>query len=118
MVVKLRTPAMSEQYGEWLSQRKPGDVCPLCEREPIKQFNLWKIIPNRFPYDKVAQTHHTLVTLRHVPESQLSDEERAELVEIKRDYASKNYEYFLEAGELTMTLPKHYHIHLVVFKDF
>lgn len=115
----LRSAETKARYSEWLKTQKDIAACPLCERGPIHQYKFWKIIDNHFPYDRVAKTHHILVTLRHVSEMQLSAEERAELLEIKRDaYVNKHYGYSLEATPRTMSLPDHFHIHLLEIKDF
>jgi hypothetical protein len=115
----LRTPETKKKYSEWLAQHAPQDGCPLCIREPLHSFKLWKIIDNHFPYDRVAKVHHTLVPLRHVAEVDLSAEERAELLEIKRGkLVDDTYDYSLEATPHTLSIPDHFHIHLMAIKDF
>lgn len=115
----LRSPETKQKYKEWIASQGPQDQCPLCAREPLHEFKFWKIIDNHFPYDRIAKTHHTLVTLRHVPETALSEEERVELLEIKRgEYVSERYGYSLEATSRTLSIPDHFHIHLMEIKDF
>ena len=78
-------------------------------------FTLWKIIPNDFPYDRIAKKHHMIVPLRHVQEKDLSTEERAELQEIKgRGFDDDTYEYIIEAAQKIKSVPGHFHLHLVV----
>jgi hypothetical protein len=114
----LRSPETKIKYKEWINAKAPSDACPLCEREPLETFKFWKLIDNKFPYDRVAKTHHTLVTLRHVPETELSDEEKDELIEIKRGYANERYDYVLEATPKALSIPEHFHVHFMVIKDF
>jgi hypothetical protein len=115
----LRTPETKKKYSEWLAAQGVQSECPLCVREPLHSFTFWKIIDNHFPYDRVAKVHHTLVTLRHVAEADLSSEERAELLEIKRSkLIDERYDYSLEATPHTLSLPGHFHIHLMAIKDF
>lgn len=115
----LRTRETKEKYKAWLADRGPQTECPLCSREPLHQFMYWKIIDNHFPYDRIAKVHHTLVPLRHVAEKDLSAEERVELLEIKRSsFINDQYDYSLEATPRTLSIPDHFHIHLMVIKDF
>jgi hypothetical protein len=115
----LRSPENKAKYKEWLASQGPQSQCPLCAREPLHEFKFWKILDNHFPYDRIAKTHHVLVTLRHVPETALSDEERAELLEIKRSsYINERYDYSLEATPRALSISNHFHIHLMVIKDF
>lgn len=74
-------------------------------------------MPNAFPYDKIATSHDMVVPLRHVPEAELTPEERKELVEIKHEYVNANYEYILEPTHKKKSIPAHFHLHLVVLKD-
>lgn len=115
----MRSAETKEKYKEWLANRGPQTECPLCVREPLHQFRYWKMIGNEFPYDRVAKTHHILVPLRHVPELDLSVEERAELLEIKRgEYVNERYDYSLEATPRAFSIPDHFHIQFLEIKDF
>jgi hypothetical protein len=58
------------------------------------------------------------VPLRHAAETELSDEERAELLDIKRGSAMEQYDYMLEATPRALSIPAHFHLHLLVTKDF
>lgn len=111
----LRTPEQAAAYREYRTNKPAEAPCPLCAAEAIKTFTYWKIIPNRFPYDRIAREHDMIVPLRHVTEDKLSEKERTELTAVKRDYLQR-YDYFIEATSKTKSIPEHFHIHLLVGK--
>ncbi len=92
-------------------------VCPLCTTQPLTGFTFWKIIPNDFPYDRVAKVHHMIVPLRHVVEDELSDNEREEFKKIKKEVLFVNYQHLIEGCESCKSIPGHFHIHLLVEKE-
>lgn len=114
----LRTAEMKAKYKAYQADGGLAGTCVLCEKPALQTFRQWKIIDNMFPYDRVAKTHHMLVPLRHVAETKLSDEERTELLDIKRGSAMGSYEYMLEATSRILSIPQHFHLHLLVTKDF
>jgi hypothetical protein len=116
-MANLRTPETHAKYKNFLAQREPGQVCVLCTAEPLQIFTHWKIITNNFPYDRVAKTHHMIVPLRHVIEADITPEEEAELVEIKKGYINDHYDFILEPTEKTKSLPTHLHLHLLEIKE-
>lgn len=89
----------------------------MCDREPLISFEYWKIIANDFPYDRITQKHDMLVPLRHVVGRELSDEERSELEKLKETYLGERYQSVLESLQSAMTIPSHFHVHLLVLKD-
>lgn len=77
--------------------------CVLCGREPIEEFQFWKIIPNQFPYDLIAKEHQMLVPKRHVIETLLNAEELQEMFYIKANHLAK-YDHIIEAvGEKNLS---------------
>jgi hypothetical protein len=113
----LRTQENEERYKRLIAEGHLEAGCPLCASAPLHAFKHWKIIPNTFPYDKIATTHHMVVPLRHVRESELTPEELQELLAIKHEYINAHYEYILEATHKKKTIPAHFHLHLVVLKE-
>jgi len=114
----LRTEASQQRYDAAMAMRPEGSPCPLCVAEPLREFEHWKIIPNDYPYDRVADVHHMLVSLRHVPEGELSAEEMRELREIKLEaHLSDDYDCIIEAAEGRQSIPAHFHLHLVKITD-
>ncbi len=95
----------------------PG-VCSLCTKDKsIKKFKHWRIVENRFPYDLIAKTHHIIISSRHVVYDKLNKAEKKELDLIKSTYIQIKYQMFMEATKKRQSVPEHFHIHLIVFKD-
>ncbi|MBX4192088.1 hypothetical protein KW798_01230 [Candidatus Parcubacteria bacterium] len=113
----LRTKEMSDKYQALIAQGGLDHSCVLCAKTPLKEFTYWKIIPNDFPYDKVAKTHHMLIPKRHSDEKNLTKEENEELWKIKPEYINDQYDYILEATSKHKSIPAHFHLHLLVVKD-
>jgi diadenosine tetraphosphate (Ap4A) HIT family hydrolase len=57
----LRSPEMHERY-----ITTPKDPDFMNTANSIRDFNYWRIIENKFPYDTIAETHHLLVPKRQV----------------------------------------------------
>ncbi len=115
-MASLRTPTTEKIYHDLIAAGHL-EKCPLCRIEPIKQFVYWKVIPNEYPYDLIAETHHMVVPLRHVAEAELTEEEKKELYQIKNSYINEHYEYVLEATHKQKSVPAHFHLHLMVIKE-
>ena len=112
----LRSKATEDRYEKY-KESKPNDgKCVLCEAEVVKNFKFWKIIHNDFPYDLIASTHDMILPIRHVKETELTEEERLELLEIKADYLNI-YDAILESTPRMKTVPTHHHLHVFVTKD-
>lgn len=112
-----RSPLTQAKYDEYSKSDKPSLGCSLCEKPAIKTFNFWKITKNDFPYDKISGTHHMICPLRHVKEEELSKEEMEEFEKIKDEFLHKEYDYIMEATYKIKTIPKHFHLHLIVMKE-
>ncbi len=113
----LRTIESENVFQEYRKTHPQNDGCIICERQGLKDFKFWKIIPNDFPYDKIAETHHMIVPLRHVTEDGLNVEELKELKEIKDTVLHTEYEYIIEATYKKKSIPEHFHLHLIVAKS-
>lgn len=95
--------------------------CPLCNAESVEEFTHWKIIPNRFPYDRIASIHHMIIPKRHVVENELTKEELDELLQLKQtvlNHHPNNYGHILEAVHKKKSIPEHFHLHLLTPKTF
>lgn len=108
---------MQATYDAFIAAGELERRCGLCEAESLKEFGLWRVIDNRFPYDRVASVSHMIVPKRHVGEKGVTAEEWAELMTIKDEYLHEAYEFFIEATHKKKSIPGHYHIHLIVAKD-
>lgn len=60
-----RTEATERAYQQ---ARKNGTLDNLIDVEPVREWTHWKLIENRFPYDKL-NTKHFMVVLKREPES-------------------------------------------------
>ncbi len=112
---KLRSKELIEKFKLHKAKGALKEGCVLCEAETIKTFTHWKVIPNLFPYDLIAETHHMLIPLRHVKETDLTDAEKRELADIKSDYVHQ-YDYIIETTNKTKSIPEHFHLHLIIAK--
>lgn len=112
----LRTKETEQKYKE---HREKGGLnsCPLCAETAIEQFTYWKVIPNAFPYDRIASVHTMLVPNRHVTEAELTPEEVEEFKQLKSTYLNDNYQFVLEAMHKQKSIPGHFHLHLIVVKN-
>jgi diadenosine tetraphosphate (Ap4A) HIT family hydrolase len=109
-----------ETYELYEEHKRDGHLlreCPLCSIEAIKEFTHWKIVDNKFPYDRICVVHHMLIPNRHVTELELTQEERGELLEIKHSYINETYTYMFETMELHKSIPAHLHFHLIIPKE-
>jgi diadenosine tetraphosphate (Ap4A) HIT family hydrolase len=109
-----RTTETHERYMEVLKSREVYDGCRLCDETVIIEFNLWKIINNEFPYDKIASTHHMIIPKRHTNGDDLTEEELNELTTLKAGYLNEQYHMLAEALPKRKTMPSHFHLHLFI----
>lgn len=117
MKYRFRTKRMREKYNRYIANGGLEGGCRLCEAKTLKNFTYWRIIPNSFPYDRIATVHHMLVPLRHTAERDLTVAEREELRSLKQaTYLNDNYEFIIEATRDTKSIPAHLHFHLVFTK--
>lgn len=115
---KLRTEELENTYREYRKTDTFTNGCVLCKEEPLKLFKHWKVIVNKFPYDRIAGTHHMVVPIQHCTEVDLNQEQRNELIEIKNHELNDEYDFFMEPTHKGRSIPGHFHIHLVVIKPF
>ncbi len=113
----LRTEATADYYEKVQKEQPEGDGCRLCnDPETYQEFKYWRLVPNRFPYDRYFSKSDMLVTKRHVDESELSQEERGELIELKSQVLIDDYDVILENLPKQKSIPHHHHIHLAKIK--
>ena len=112
--VSLRTHKDEANY---LQAKKTGIAKkPLYEEAPIRTWNNWMLIENRFPYNAVFETFHMLVPRRGgVVKSSLSSREREELEDIL-DELSDVYDCYMVNYPKKQSIKTHYHIHLLTYK--
>ena len=117
-MASLRTEELENKYAEHKKSKYFMETCSLCRETSLKSFKYWKIIENDFPYDRIADKHHMLVTIRHTAENNLNGNESAELSEIKEGYINESmeYDYIMEAVQSKKTIPGHFHLNLIRLK--
>lgn len=115
-VFLLRKPETQEKYDMHKAVGALERGCVLCNEFALQTFQFWRIVKNDFPYDVIANIHHMLIPIRHVVESELTDEERKEFNEIKNSYLAMHYDGIYENMPKGKTIPTHMHLHLFVFK--
>lgn len=115
----LRTIETENKYISYKNKGLLSEECSICSKSAVCAFVYWKIIENSFPYDRVATKHHMLTPLRHIKFVDLTVQELEELTEIKTVYMnSSGYDCILESTSKTQSIPAHYHLHLMVLKEF
>ena len=113
----LRKKETQDSYDEHKAQGHLENNCPLCTSESIETYTYWRVIDNRFPYDKISDLHHMIIPRRHIIESELTPEEQIELMELKNSVLNEKYMYIFEALPGKKSIPGHFHYHLLVVKE-
>lgn len=114
----LRTPPIEQAYNTYRAEHDFKDHCPLCDKKALRTFTYWKIVPNDFPYDKLAKVHNMIVPLRHTVEAEFTDGEIEELRKIKHEIMlSPEYDFVMEITEPHKTIPPHFHMHIIALRD-
>lgn len=112
----IRTVKNLEKY---FSDIKQGRTTKDLRRIPsIWKGDYWIIVPNQYPYDRIASVHDLLVPRRLIgQQSEMSKDELAELIGIKESSWFKDtYDCILENVPRRRTLKHHYHLHLIKYK--
>jgi hypothetical protein len=118
-VTFLRTPETEAKYLEQrrLRTEHPELYPPFSptEKDAVKIFDHWMIIPNDFPYDAITDQHDMLFTRRPVvfDWDLLTQQELDELHIIKKTYIADTYDVFYENLPRGRTVPGHFHLHLL-----
>lgn len=111
-----RTQKMHDIYNNERQADLVSDLCPLCQAPSVLEFQHWRIIANKYPYDSVAQTHHLLLIKDHVAEGEISIEAWEELKTMKNGKLNELYAFIFEALPKNKSVPGHFHLHLLVPK--
>lgn len=90
---------------------------PGLQDEPsLREWEHWRLVNNRYPYDIAFKKHHMLVPKRLVGSRlELTSEEQAELSRIIEEYCEPNYHLvFLNMGPTRSVLDM-FHLHLASY---
>lgn len=115
MTQSLRTPETEAQYAHYREHKQPEE-CYLCTGTALREFQLWRILPNNFPYDRIVKTHHLIVLKRHADENGLTVPEYNELYDIK-SMLKDNYDMLFENTLKRKSIREHHHIHAIEIAD-
>ncbi|MEX0917045.1 MAG: hypothetical protein WDZ90_00755 [Candidatus Paceibacterota bacterium] len=113
----LRTIEDEQRYLEYQKTGGLDGECLFCREKGVKEFTYWKVLPNTFPYNKIAKVHDMLAPKRHVTEQELPAEELEEYQALKAGFINTNYEFIFEPTQKKKSIPKHFHLHLIEAKD-
>lgn len=108
-----RTPTAEAAYKAALES---GARATFDKTVAVQEFKNWRIIPNEYPYDAIAEVHHLLVPKRQIEDLlQLDEAEMTEFLLIKRIF-TKEYDVMWENTPKGRTVPDWYHLHLIKLK--
>ena len=84
----------------------------------VKGWDLWVLVKNEFPYDRIAENHCLLVPKRRfTDDEEMSIEERHELFEIKREFSGdKSFDLMCESMAYDRSVPGMFHLHFLKLK--
>lgn len=109
-----RTEAMERAYQD---AKKRGDLVPLHEVLPLKEWYYWKLIPNAFPHDKLNVKHYMVVLKREADLWNLTNYEIYELWREILPWLDDQYDYVklnLQAMRSVANVP---HLHVCIYKE-
>jgi hypothetical protein len=113
----MRTEETAKAYEEAQQNMTPDSGCRLCnDPETFVEYEHWRLVPNRFPYDRYFTKSDMLITKRHTDETGLDQPEKAELVKLKSGPLSDEYDLIFENLPKQKSIPHHIHYHLVQIK--
>lgn len=112
-----RTPETSKRYKDFIANGGLEGRCVLCDKETTGvTFTYWRIVTNDYPYDLITERHDMLMPIRHADESELTEEEKAELFDIKTNHLS-DYDFVIEPTRKLKSIPEHFHLHVITGKQ-
>jgi hypothetical protein len=112
----LRTDATEQAYKEKNATRSTDTSCVFCQEKPIKVFDYWQIVPNKFPYDRIAEIHDMIYPIRHTDGNDLTTAELAELTALKQGYLNEQYQIIIESLPRAKSIPRHFHLLLLLLR--
>lgn len=115
--VSLRTFKDELRYEKTKQTRKNNSKTVLQEETSIREWDKWKLIHNEFPYSSAFKTHHMLLPKRVVSQENLTQQEKNDLEVILKEL-SQSYDCQLINFSKKQSIKQHFHIHLLVYKDY
>jgi len=109
----LRSDAMHTKYLTY-----PKDKDFMVNAPSIKDYQYWRIIENKFPYDTIAKTHHLLVPRRQALNwVDLDIDEMTELDNLMVYDLPQDYDMILLNFPKAQSVKDWLHFHLIVVKE-
>jgi hypothetical protein len=113
----LRTRNTADAYEAAKQAEAHIKECRLCsDHDTLEDYSHWRLMPNRFPYDRYFATSHMLVLKRHSDERGLTFDELDELRHLKQTTLGEHYDLIMENLPKQQSIPHHTHYHLISLK--
>lgn len=101
---------------EYQAAKREGRTIPLISEPSKHTFHYWKLIANRFPYDKIFRTHDMLVPLREFSRRSEMTPDEEQALKDALNYLDPHYDLHFENFSHRRSVKGHFHIHLASFK--
>lgn len=112
----LRRKETYDKYMELIASGALAKRCGICNEKLIKDFKYWKIVDNRFPWNRIAEVHHMIIPKRHITYEKLNKAEKEEYQKIRSKYLDKQYDLIAEATLKKKSIKGHLHLHLIILR--
>lgn len=110
----LRTPVTERAYQD---ARAAGDLKPLAEEAPLREFELWKLVDNRFPHDRHHTLNHLVVLKRDCPVEHINMLEWEEFWRVIMPWANNSGYDYIKFNLASVRSVNHTpHLHLMTLK--
>lgn len=112
------TARTEESEALYQAAKKRGDLESLKDIAPIKEWVHWKLVPNKFPHDKLNTRHLMVVLKRETDPDDYWGLRDVELYELWWDIfpeLEKEYHYFKINGSALRSVGNVPHIHVCDF---
>lgn len=111
--VSLRTQQDELKY---LRVKKTKTTKHLLDEPRLKEWKLWALIHNEYPYSAAFKTHHLLIPKRVASDKDLTAAEKTELNNILGELGD-SYDCLLVNFKSKQSIRSHFHVHLLIYKD-
>jgi len=113
--MSLRLPATEAKYQ---ADIKAGRTQSLSEVPSLKEFEYWRIIPNKYPHDRIYRIHNMLVPKRVFPSlMNATKPERREYFQLLTSELINDYDCAVMNFPSQQSITNHFHTHLGVVKS-
>lgn len=118
-VITLRTVETEQRYREAMAKRRLEGfaecaLCAISDDSTFPALRYWRIVPNEYPYDKIAEKSWVILPKRCVPSwALLTDEEQTEYHDFRFIAGNLGVNFFMWSTPVTQSVPGHYHEHLL-----